>query len=129
LRELGYRVLEAEDSSAALRVFGASAAEIDLLLVDVVLPGDLRGRDVAEQIAAIRPAVRVLYMSGYTANAIVHQGRLDDGVHLINKPFTRDQLARKVAQVLGIPDSTQERPADANQNSNVVDLAGRKRSE
>jgi signal transduction histidine kinase/FixJ family two-component response regulator len=129
LRELGYRVLEAEDSGAALRVFGANAAEIDLLLVDVVLPGDLRGRDVAEQIAAIRPQTRIVYMSGYTANAIVHQGRLDDGVHLINKPFTRDQLARKVAQVLGIPDSTQERPADANQNSNVVDLAGRKRPE
>ena len=129
LRELGYRVLEAEDSETALRVFGAHAAEIDLLLVDVVLPGDLRGRDVAEQIAAIRPKTRILYMSGYTANAIVHQGRLDDGVHLINKPFSRDQLARKVAQVLGVSSGTQERPADADQTGNVVDLSARKRSE
>ena len=126
LRELGYRVLEAEEGREALRVFGAHAAEIDLLLVDVVLPANLRGREVAEQIVAIRPAVRVLYMSGYTANAIVHQGRLDDGVHLINKPFNRDQLARKVAQVLGIPAA---RAADASKGGNVIDLSGRKRSE
>lgn len=123
LRELGYRVLEAEDSESALRVFGANVANVDLLLIDVVLPGELRGRDVAEQIAAIRPQTRILYMSGYTANAIIHQGRLDDGVHLINKPFTRDQLARKVAQVLGIADGP------ANTHSNVVDLSERKRSE
>jgi hypothetical protein len=66
-------------------------------------------------------------MSGYTANAIVHHGRLDDGVHLINKPFTRDQLARKVAQVLGIPESTPDDSENSNRGDNVVDLSGRKR--
>jgi len=127
LRELGYRALEAEEGGEALQIFGAHAGEINLLLVDVVLRGELRGREVAEQIASIRPAVRVLYMSGYTANAIIHQGRLDEGVQLINKPFSRDQLARKVAQLLGI--ATQDRAQDANGSRNVVDLSGRKRSE
>ncbi len=100
LRDLGYRVLEAADGDEALRVFGAHAAEVDLLLTDVVLPGSLRGREVAERITAVRPAVRVLYMSGYTENSIVHGGRLDDGVHLLGKPFRREQLARKVAEML-----------------------------
>lgn len=100
LRDLGYRVLEAADGEQALRVFGASPLAIELLLLDVVLPGRLRGRDVAERILALRPGLPVLYMSGYTENAIVHQGRLDDGVHLIGKPFDRERLARKVAQLL-----------------------------
>ena len=100
LRGLGYRVLDAADGEEALRVFGAHAAAVDLVLTDVVLPGPLRGRDLAERITAIRPRVRVLFMSGYTENSIVHHGRLDPGVQLISKPFKRDQLARKVAEVL-----------------------------
>ncbi|ACK81451.1 CHASE3 domain-containing protein [Methylorubrum extorquens] len=101
LSDLGYRVLEAADGEEALRVFGANAAAIDLLLTDVVLPAKVRGREVAERILAIRPEVRVVFMSGYTENSIVHHGRLDDGVHLIGKPFKREQLACKVAEVLG----------------------------
>ena len=100
LRGLGYRVLDAADGEAALRVFGAHAAAVDLLLTDVVLPGPLHGRDLAERITAVRPQVRVLFMSGYAENSIVHHGRLDPGVQLISKPFKRDQLARKVAEVL-----------------------------
>ncbi len=100
LRGLGYRVLDAADGEEALRVFGAQAAAVDLLLTDVVLPGPLRGRDLAERITAVRPHVQVLFMSGYTENSIVHHGRLDPGVNLISKPFKRDQLARKVAEVL-----------------------------
>ena len=102
LGDLGYRVLEAADGEEALRVFGANVAAIDLLLTDVVLPGRLRGRAVAERVTAVRPEVRVLFMSGYTENSIVHHGRLDDGVQLIAKPFKREQLARKVAEVLGV---------------------------
>ncbi|BAQ47628.1 MULTISPECIES: CHASE3 domain-containing protein [Methylobacterium] len=101
LADLGYRVLEAADGEEALRVFGANAASVDLLLTDVVLPGTVRGREVAERVRSVRPDVRVLFMSGYTENSIVHHGRLDDGVHLIGKPFKREQLARKVAEVLG----------------------------
>jgi len=120
LRNLGYRVLEAADGEAGLLVFGAHAAEIDMLLSDVVLPGKVRGRELAERITAMRPEVRVLFMSGYTENSIMHHGRLDDGVHLLGKPFKREQLARKVAEVLGAAPS-------AGEAGNVVDLRGRKR--
>jgi signal transduction histidine kinase/CHASE3 domain sensor protein/CheY-like chemotaxis protein len=121
LRSLGYRVLEAPDGNEGLLVFGAHAAEIDMLLTDVVLPGKVRGRELAERITAIRPTVRVLFMSGYTENSIVHHGRLDDGVHLLGKPFKREQLARKVAEVLaGSPAA-----ANVDETDNVVDLHSR----
>ena len=100
LGDLGYRVLEAADGEEGLRVFGAHASGVHLLLTDVVLPGKVRGCELAERIVAIRPEVKVLYMSGYTENSIVHNGRLDDGVQLISKPFQREQLARKVAETL-----------------------------
>jgi signal transduction histidine kinase len=100
LADLGYRVLEAADGEEALRVFGANAAAVDLLLTDVVLPGKVRGRELAGRIQAVRPDIRVVFMSGYTENSIVHHGRLDDGVHLVGKPFKREQLAQKVAEVL-----------------------------
>jgi signal transduction histidine kinase/CheY-like chemotaxis protein len=124
LRSLGYRVLEAADGDAGLLVFGAHAAEIDMLLTDVVLPGKLRGRALAERITAVRPEVKVLFMSGYTENSIVHHGRLDDGVQLLGKPFKREQLAHKVAEVLG----TASAAADpAEETGNVVDLRARQR--
>jgi signal transduction histidine kinase/CheY-like chemotaxis protein len=123
LRSLGYRVLEAPDGDEGLRVFGAHAADIDILLTDVVLPGKVRGRELAERITAIRPEVKVLFMSGYTENSIVHHGRLDDGVRLLGKPFKREQLARKIAEVLGAGASTGE----TAQGDNVVDLRGRQR--
>ena len=101
LSELGYRVFEAADGEEGLRVFEAHAPRIALLLTDVVLPGPFRGRELAERVKAIRPATKVLFMSGYTENAIVHGGRLDEGVTLISKPFHREELARKVAEVMG----------------------------
>ena len=123
LDELGYRVLEAADGEEALRVFGLHAADIALLLTDVVLPGKLRGREIAERVTAIRPEVKVLFMSGYTENSIVHQGRLDDGVELIGKPFKREQLARKVAAVL---EPMIEAPARRSGEQNVVPLKPRR---
>ncbi|MEA2737158.1 MAG: hypothetical protein QOH05_465 [Acetobacteraceae bacterium] len=123
LRSLGYRVLEATDGDQGLLVFGSHAAEIDMLLTDVVLPGKVRGRELAERITAMRPEVKVLFMSGYTENSIVHHGRLDDGVQLLGKPFKREQLARKVAEVLGMP-AAADSAADGD---NVVDLRGRQR--
>jgi CheY-like chemotaxis protein len=123
LRDLGYRVLEAADGEDGLHVFGAHAAEIDLLLTDVVLPGKIRGREMAERITAIRPEVRVLFMSGYTENSIVHQGRLDDGVQMIGKPFKREDLARKIAEVLGAPAHT--KAVDGDGAENVVEFRSR----
>ncbi len=101
LRDLGYRVLEAADGAEALRVFGQNDAAVDLALIDVVLPGGMKGNELASRLAEVRPELRVLFMSGYTENAIVHHGRLEDGVNLIAKPFEREQLACKVAEVLG----------------------------
>jgi signal transduction histidine kinase/ActR/RegA family two-component response regulator len=116
LKELGYHVLEAGDAEEALRTFGSHASSVDLLLSDVVLPGALRGKELAERITAVRPEVKTLFMSGYTENSIVHQGRLDDGVQLIGKPFTREQLARKVADVIGVATATE------SDGTNVVEL-------
>nr|WP_321986182.1 CHASE3 domain-containing protein [uncultured Lichenicoccus sp.] len=128
LSDLGYRVLEAGDGEEGLRVFGAHANEIDLLLTDVVLPGKVRGRALAEQIIAIRPATKVIYMSGYTENSIVHHGRLDDGVHLIAKPFKREQLARKIADVLAPGAASAAAPAagDSNGIGNVFEMKPRR---
>ncbi len=78
LRDLGYRVLAAADGAEALRVFGENDAKVDLLLVDVVLPGGMKGDEVARRLGEARPGVRVLFMSGYTENPIVHHDRLDD---------------------------------------------------
>jgi signal transduction histidine kinase/CHASE3 domain sensor protein/CheY-like chemotaxis protein len=123
LRDLGYRVLEAADGDEGLRVFGDHMGAIDLLLTDVVLPGKVRGRQLAERITEIRPDVRILFMSGYTENSIVHQGRLDDGVQLIGKPLRREALARKVAEVLGTLEAEAPNAVDGE---NVVELKRRR---
>jgi CheY-like chemotaxis protein len=99
LRDLGYSVLDAEDAESGLRAF-SEAERIDLLLTDVVLPGRLRGKDLAGLVRRASPLTRVLFMSGYTENAIVHDGKLDDGVLLLMKPFRREELATKVALAL-----------------------------
>jgi DNA-binding response OmpR family regulator len=99
LRELGYRVLEAHDGPAALRLIERADVPIDLLFTDVVMPG-MSGRELSDAARAIRPHLRVLYTSGYTRNAIVHGGRLDPGVQIIAKPFTFDALAAKVREVI-----------------------------
>ncbi|MBI5479121.1 MAG: response regulator [Deltaproteobacteria bacterium] len=98
LRNLGYRVLEADGLEAARRV-AASAAAIQLLLTDVVMPGG-SGREVGLAVTAAHPAAKVLYMSGYTDNAILHHGVLEPGVAFVQKPFTPDVLGRKVREVL-----------------------------
>jgi CheY-like chemotaxis protein len=124
LGELGYQTLEAGDGEEALRVFGAHAGSVDLLLTDVVLPGKVRGRELAERIKAVRPEVKVLFMSGYTENSIVHHGRLDDGVQMIGKPFHREELARKVAAVLGLSEEIIQ--PESTGDGNVVELRPRR---
>jgi len=98
LRELGYRVLEASEGGEALELLTAGQ-DVHLLFTDVVLPG-LNGRQLADQALQARPGLKVLFTTGYTRNAIVHDGRLDQGVDLISKPFTFASLAAKVRQVL-----------------------------
>jgi PAS domain S-box-containing protein len=99
LTELGYRVVKARDAAAALVVID-SGVPIDLLFTDVMMPGSLRSPELARKAKERLPNVAVLFTSGYTQNAIVHGGRLDRGVELLAKPYTRDALARKVRHVL-----------------------------
>ncbi|HEX4096096.1 MAG TPA: ATP-binding protein, partial [Caulobacteraceae bacterium] len=101
LTELGYTVLEAGAAEEAMP-FLRSDQRIDLLLTDVVLPGR-SGRLLADEAAELRPGLKVLYTTGYSRNAIVHQGRLDPGVELLPKPFTYDQLAAHVRRILDAP--------------------------
>ncbi|MGM9480246.1 ATP-binding protein [Roseateles sp. NT4] len=98
LRELGYRVTEAVDGPSAVAMLGAS--RVDLVFTDVVLPGGMTGADVVARANELWPGIRSLFTTGYARDAIVHQGRLDRGVHLITKPFSFDDLAAKLRDVL-----------------------------
>jgi PAS domain S-box-containing protein len=102
LEEGGYTVLEGGSPEEALAAARSHAGPIHLMLTDVVMPR-MGGRDLAAELAALRPDMRVLYMSGYTDNAIVHHGVLDAGTHFLQKPFTTDALFRKVRAVLDEP--------------------------
>ena len=99
LQGLGYKTIAAGDSKAALQLIEAGQA-FDLLFTDVVIPGGMSGRELADEIARRRPGLKVLYTSGYTDNAIVHHGKLDDGVMLLTKPYRRNQLAEMIRKAL-----------------------------
>jgi nitrogen-specific signal transduction histidine kinase/ActR/RegA family two-component response regulator len=99
LGSLGYRVLQAANGPEGLDLLRAHP-DIDLLFTDVVMPGGMNGRELAEAARALRPGIKLLYTSGYTENAIVHQGRLDPGVQLLPKPYRKVELAAKVQAVL-----------------------------
>ncbi|MEK6814630.1 MAG: ATP-binding protein [Nitrospirota bacterium] len=100
LRQHGYTVLEAADGEGALAVCDEHEGPIHLMVTDVVMPG-MSGRELAEHLARVCPNVRVLYVSGYTDNAIVHHGVLDAGVAFLQKPFSAGGLLRKVMETLG----------------------------
>ena len=102
LREQGYTVLEARHGLEALHLGTQPLAKIHLLLTDVVMP-QVSGREVAEQLTRIHPEIRVLYMSGYTDDAVVRHGILAEGTVFLQKPFTPDVLAHKVREVLDAP--------------------------
>ena len=95
----GYQVLEATNGEAALRMCERNQEPIDLLLSDVIMP-EMNGPELAERLHRLRPELRVLFMSGYTDDAIVHHGVLEKGVNFIQKPFAPDVLAKKVRQIL-----------------------------
>ena len=99
LETQGYRVIDAPDGAAAMKISQAHKGPIHLLLTDVIMPG-MNGRELANHISPSRPEMRVLYMSGYTENHIGHNGTLDQGITLLQKPFTLPALKAKVREVL-----------------------------
>jgi CheY-like chemotaxis protein len=99
LKTLGYTVVAAENGERALEVI-KSGDGIDVLFTDVVMPGNLSAPELAKQAKQILPNIAVLFTSGYTRNALINGGRLEEGVQLLNKPYTRDQLAERIRQVL-----------------------------
>jgi two-component system sensor histidine kinase EvgS len=99
LERQDYTVLAAPTPGEAIRLAGAHAGEVHLLMTDVVMP-EMNGRDLAERLRAARPAMKCLFMSGYTANVIAHHGVLGEGVQFIQKPFSAKDLAAKVREVL-----------------------------
>jgi signal transduction histidine kinase/DNA-binding response OmpR family regulator len=98
LTDLGYRVQRAENAEAALKLLEAGAT-LDLLFTDVVMPGAISTREMTKRAQEMHPGLKVLYTSGYTQNAIVHNGRLDDDAFLLSKPYRKDELARKLRSV------------------------------
>ena len=107
LKELGYRVMEADNGAAALQALEMASEPIDLLFTDVILPGGMTGADIAQQARAQQPGLRILFATGYARNAIIHHGRLDPGVELLTKPFTYAELATKVREMLDRDDARQ----------------------
>ena len=99
LGSLGYRTLTASDGAAALALVDQGAS-FDLLFTDIIMPGGMNGRELAEAVRLRRPGVRVLYTSGYTDNTIVHEGHLDPGVALLRKPYRKADLSQKIREML-----------------------------
>lgn len=106
LVRFGYLVLEAPDGQAALQLAARHPGPIQLLLTDVIMP-ELGGRRLAEQLRALRPEIRVLFMSGYTDDAVVRHGVLEAGIAFLQKPFTPEMVARKVRALLDSPQGSE----------------------
>jgi CheY-like chemotaxis protein len=105
LQELGYQVLEAHDGPSALRLMQLHGQPVDLLFTDVVMPR-MSGSELVAEARKAQPHLKVLYTSGYTRNAVVHNGRLDHGVEMIVKPFTFEALAQKVRDAIDSEDGS-----------------------
>ncbi len=99
LERLGYSVIATSSPTEAIRMCESKSGEIDLLMTDVVMP-EMSGRDLAKKILYLYPSLKCLFVSGYTANVIAHHGVLDEGVHFIHKPFAKQEIAKKVREVL-----------------------------
>jgi len=99
LSELGYATIEAEDGPEGLAVLNSNR-RVDLLITDVGLPGGMNGRQVADAARLARPGLKVLYITGYAENAVLSHGHLDPGMHILTKPFSMEDLGRRVSQTL-----------------------------
>jgi len=102
LRELGYNVLPADGPLSAIRLAEEHNAPIHLMMTDVIMP-DMNARELQRYLSDLQPKMKCLFMSGYTANVIAHQGILDEGLHFINKPFSIQGLAAKLRSILDAP--------------------------
>ena len=100
IESLGYTTFEAANAGEALQIIDANPT-LDLLFTDVIMPGEMNGRQLVDEALRRRPALKTLYTSGYTENAIVHHGRLDSGVLLLAKPYRKSELARMLRLALG----------------------------
>ena len=94
-------MISAEGPEQALQLL--AERPVNLVFTDVVMPGPITSRELADRARILQPDVKVLFTSGYTQNAVVHGGRLDDGVELISKPYRREQLARRLRRLLARP--------------------------
>jgi PAS domain S-box-containing protein len=99
LADLGYIAIEAEDGAAGLKVLN-SRARVDLVVTDVGLPGGLNGRQVADAARALRPDLKILFITGYAENAVLSHGHLDPGMHVMTKPFAMDVLATRIRELI-----------------------------
>ena len=99
LNSLGYVTLAAANAAEALALVGKNE-RFDLLFTDVIMPGAMNGRQLADAVLTIRPGLKVLFNSGYPENAIIHHGRLDQGVLLLAKPYRKSDLARMIRKAL-----------------------------
>ncbi|MGV4796529.1 response regulator, partial [Rhizobium sp. F40D2] len=106
LHELGYTVLQAASGMEALLLLEENR-KVDLIFTDIVMP-QMSGRQLADIVQERWPAIRILYTTGYTRNAIVHNGVLDHGVSLLAKPFSLEQLAHKIRELLNVPARTED---------------------
>ncbi|MGA2502032.1 MAG: response regulator [Tepidisphaeraceae bacterium] len=102
LERRGYRVLISPNAADAISIAGKEGQAIDMLITDVIMPG-MNGRQLYERLAAMKPDLKVLFMSGYTENVIAEHGILDAGVNFIQKPYGIDEFARKVHAILSAP--------------------------
>jgi len=99
ISSLGYSTLEAANAAEALKII-ENGERIDLLFTDIIMPGAINGRQLSDEALRRRPALKVLFTSGYTENAIMHHGRLDAGVLLLAKPYRKAELARMIRVAL-----------------------------
>ncbi|WP_250517238.1 PAS domain S-box protein [Caballeronia sp. INDeC2] len=119
LKDLGYTVLKANNADQALVVL-SSGIHVDLVFTDVVMPGSLKSPEMARRAVESQPHLKVLFTSGYTQNAIVHGGRLDSGVELLSKPYSREDLAFKIRQMLGSPGTAIPEPKEADKSTSAL---------
>jgi signal transduction histidine kinase/DNA-binding response OmpR family regulator len=119
LTDLGYRVQRAENAQAALKLL-ESGIKADLLFTDVVMPGPMPTRDFTRKARELLPGLLVLYTSGYTQNAIVHNGKLDEDAFLLSKPYRKDELARKLRSVFARPPQAVRAPTPARRGKVLV---------